>query len=155
MQLLHLANHSSGLPGASHVYTRATQDSLGRLSMVQRIAYYNQYGPDSLLNDLHRLKLNSRPGTAYRYNGMAMKLLQLLLERIYQQPYEQLHTAFLQKHYGLAATKRVLTPAEFVEEMRAAPFPFALFHPLCGGMPPELAWSSLHLFEHEVLPAFG
>ncbi|MCU1398770.1 MAG: luciferase family protein [Acidimicrobiales bacterium] len=50
---------------------------------------------------------------------------------------------------------RVLTPDQFVEEMRAAPFPFALFHPLCGGMPPELAWSSLHLFEHEVLPAFA
>jgi hypothetical protein len=29
-----------------------------------------------------------------------------------------------------------------------------MLHPLCGGMPIELAWSSLHLFEHEVLPAF-
>jgi alkanesulfonate monooxygenase SsuD/methylene tetrahydromethanopterin reductase-like flavin-dependent oxidoreductase (luciferase family) len=48
----------------------------------------------------------------------------------------------------------VLTPAEFVEEQKAAPFPFALFHPLCGGMPVELAWSSLRLFEHHVLPAF-
>lgn len=50
---------------------------------------------------------------------------------------------------------RVLTPAEFVEEMKVAAFPFALFHPMCGGMPPALAWSSLHLFEHEVLPAFA
>jgi alkanesulfonate monooxygenase SsuD/methylene tetrahydromethanopterin reductase-like flavin-dependent oxidoreductase (luciferase family) len=48
---------------------------------------------------------------------------------------------------------RVLTPEQFVVEMKAAPFPFAMFHPLCGGMPPELAWSSLRLFEHEVLPA--
>ena len=48
----------------------------------------------------------------------------------------------------------VLTPDEYIEELRRAPFPFALFHPLCGGMPPELAWSSLRLFEHEVLPAF-
>jgi alkanesulfonate monooxygenase SsuD/methylene tetrahydromethanopterin reductase-like flavin-dependent oxidoreductase (luciferase family) len=49
---------------------------------------------------------------------------------------------------------RVLTPDDFVAEMKAAPFAFALFHPLCGGMPPDLAWSSLRLFEHEVLPAF-
>jgi alkanesulfonate monooxygenase SsuD/methylene tetrahydromethanopterin reductase-like flavin-dependent oxidoreductase (luciferase family) len=49
---------------------------------------------------------------------------------------------------------RVLTPEQFVQEQRASPFPFALFHPLCGGMPIELAWSSLHLFEREVLPAF-
>jgi alkanesulfonate monooxygenase SsuD/methylene tetrahydromethanopterin reductase-like flavin-dependent oxidoreductase (luciferase family) len=46
----------------------------------------------------------------------------------------------------------VLTPDELVDELRAAPFPFAFFHPLCGGMPLELAWSSLRLFEHKVLP---
>jgi hypothetical protein len=28
-----------------------------------------------------------------------------------------------------------------------------LLHPLCGGMPIDLAWESLHLFENEVLPA--
>jgi len=49
----------------------------------------------------------------------------------------------------------VVTPEELVEEMKAAPFPFQLFHPLCGGMPIDLAWSSLHLFETRVLPAFG
>lgn len=48
---------------------------------------------------------------------------------------------------------RVLTPAELIAELQAAPFPFALFHPMCGGIPPELAWQSLHLFEHEVMPA--
>jgi alkanesulfonate monooxygenase SsuD/methylene tetrahydromethanopterin reductase-like flavin-dependent oxidoreductase (luciferase family) len=48
----------------------------------------------------------------------------------------------------------VLTPQQYVGELHAAPFPFAFFHPLCGGMPIELAWSSLKLFEDEVLPAF-
>jgi alkanesulfonate monooxygenase SsuD/methylene tetrahydromethanopterin reductase-like flavin-dependent oxidoreductase (luciferase family) len=48
---------------------------------------------------------------------------------------------------------RVLTPDELVAELRAAgPAAFALFHPLMGGIPPKLAWESLHLFEHEVLP---
>lgn len=50
---------------------------------------------------------------------------------------------------------RIVTPAQYVEESRAAPFAFAMFHPLCGGMPPALAWSSLHLFEQQVLPAFA
>jgi len=49
----------------------------------------------------------------------------------------------------------VLTPDQYVEELRAAPFPFAMFHPMCGGMPIDLAWSSLRLFEHEVLPRFS
>jgi alkanesulfonate monooxygenase SsuD/methylene tetrahydromethanopterin reductase-like flavin-dependent oxidoreductase (luciferase family) len=48
----------------------------------------------------------------------------------------------------------VLTPDELIAELKAAPFPFAFFHPLCGGIPPDLAWSSLRLFENEVLPAF-
>jgi alkanesulfonate monooxygenase SsuD/methylene tetrahydromethanopterin reductase-like flavin-dependent oxidoreductase (luciferase family) len=50
---------------------------------------------------------------------------------------------------------RVLSPEEYIEEQKASPFPFGMFHPLCGGMPPELAWSSLRLFEAEVLPAFS
>ena len=48
----------------------------------------------------------------------------------------------------------VLTPAELVAELKAAPSPFVQLHPLCGGMPPALAWSSLELLEKEVLPAF-
>ena len=48
----------------------------------------------------------------------------------------------------------VVTPDEYTTELRAAPFPFAFPHPLCGGMPIDLAWSSLRLFEREVLPAF-
>jgi hypothetical protein len=30
-----------------------------------------------------------------------------------------------------------------------------MLHPLCGGMPIDLAWSSLRLFEQEVMPAFA
>ena len=48
----------------------------------------------------------------------------------------------------------VLTPDQYVAELTRAPMPFALLHPLCGGMPIDLAWSSLRHFEHDVLPAF-
>jgi alkanesulfonate monooxygenase SsuD/methylene tetrahydromethanopterin reductase-like flavin-dependent oxidoreductase (luciferase family) len=50
---------------------------------------------------------------------------------------------------------RVVSPEEFVAEQKSSPFPFAFFHPMCGGMPVELAWSSLRLFEEAVLPAFA
>jgi hypothetical protein len=49
---------------------------------------------------------------------------------------------------------RIVTPEQYIEELKAAPFPFAMFHPLCGGMPPGLAWSSLRLFEERVMPGF-
>lgn len=50
---------------------------------------------------------------------------------------------------------RVVTPEQLVEEQKSAPFAFIQLHPMCGGIPPELAWSSLRLFEREVLPKFA
>ncbi len=46
---------------------------------------------------------------------------------------------------------RVLSPAEFLAEFTLAPG-FFMLHPLCGGMPIDLAWNSLRLFENEVFP---
>ncbi|RYE50885.1 MAG: LLM class flavin-dependent oxidoreductase [Hyphomicrobiales bacterium] len=48
----------------------------------------------------------------------------------------------------------VITPEQMVKQLKAAPYPAAQFHPLCGGMPISAAWCSLKLFEEEVLPAF-
>lgn len=48
----------------------------------------------------------------------------------------------------------VVTPEQYIAQLKAAPYPVAQFHPLCGGMPVETAWESLRLFEREVLPAF-
>ena len=48
---------------------------------------------------------------------------------------------------------RVLTPDDLVAELAGqGPFGFAMLHPMVGGLPPELAWESLRLFEAEVLP---
>lgn len=48
---------------------------------------------------------------------------------------------------------RVLTPQEYLAELQAAgPAAFAMLHPMVGGIPPELAWRHLRLFEREVLP---
>ncbi|MCW1430081.1 LLM class flavin-dependent oxidoreductase [Novosphingobium sp. JCM 18896] len=48
----------------------------------------------------------------------------------------------------------IVTPEEYVAQLKAAPMAVAQFHPLCGGMPIQAAWDSLKLFETEVLPAF-
>ena len=48
---------------------------------------------------------------------------------------------------------RILTPAECVEMCeQAGPFGSVLFHPMMGGLPPEIGWESLELFANEVLP---
>lgn len=44
---------------------------------------------------------------------------------------------------------RILTPDDYAAE--AAEAGFAMFHPMVGGIPPELAWRHLHLFEEHFL----
>jgi alkanesulfonate monooxygenase SsuD/methylene tetrahydromethanopterin reductase-like flavin-dependent oxidoreductase (luciferase family) len=46
---------------------------------------------------------------------------------------------------------RILTPDQAVENVRAGGL--LLLQPLCGGLPPQLAWRHLELVEKRVLPA--
>jgi alkanesulfonate monooxygenase SsuD/methylene tetrahydromethanopterin reductase-like flavin-dependent oxidoreductase (luciferase family) len=47
---------------------------------------------------------------------------------------------------------RILTPAAYIEDLAAAgDFAFGMLHPMCGGIPPELAWRHLKLFKEQVL----
>ena len=45
----------------------------------------------------------------------------------------------------------ILTPDECVERINAGQWSIS-FHPLCGGMPTERGWETLHLFAERVLP---
>lgn len=47
----------------------------------------------------------------------------------------------------------VMTPAQLLERIATlGPWDTVLFHPLAGGMDPELSWRSLRLFEEKVYP---
>lgn len=67
------------------------------------------------------------------------------------------HTPY--KHYDdLEALRdsgayRVYTPDQLIAAVRDMPASQPImFHPLCGGIAPELAWESLHLWADKVLP---
>jgi len=48
----------------------------------------------------------------------------------------------------------VLSPEDYLADLKAAgDFGFAMLHPMCGGIPPELAWKQLELFDRRVLNA--
>lgn len=48
--------------------------------------------------------------------------------------------------------QRVVTPGQLIEEIEADPMRLVILNPMIGGLPPEDAWASLHLFE-QVLDA--
>ena len=51
-----------------------------------------------------------------------------------------------------AGMYRVLTPDLLLAEIElAGPFAFVLMHPMVGGIPPDLAWRGLRIFEQDVL----
>ena len=65
------------------------------------------------------------------------------------------HTTASTEALRAAGNYRVYSPDRLIAELKQTDTPHVPLHPLCGGMPIDLAWQSLRLFEHEVLPAFA
>jgi CubicO group peptidase (beta-lactamase class C family) len=114
VRLVDLATHTSGIPGRARTYSKGYQQKLDKEHQDLRVklTYYNKFTADSLLQAMHEFQLASQPGTVYRYNNLGILVLQLVLERAYQQPYEQLVTRYVQSRFGMKDTKRVLSPRE-------------------------------------------
>ena len=109
IRLIHLANHTSALPKLPKLYSAVVRDSLSKLDLVSQANFYGRYNKDSLLSDMHSFRVDTLPGIRYSYNSSAMMVLSLLLEQVYQEPYEQLIANYLQTHLKMNDTKVQLT----------------------------------------------
>ena len=112
IRLVDLANHTSALPSQFHTFPQAILDSINKLDRASQGNYFNGYNQDSLLADLHNIKPDTIPGFKYQYNGNAMLLLELLVERIFHQPYEHIVTHYLHNNLRMYHTKTMLTEDE-------------------------------------------
>ena len=106
--LVDIASHTSGMPGSARDFPAPIMDSVKKLPLPGQLDFFLRYNQDSLLKDMHNFKIDTIPGTKYRYNGNAMEVLILLLERIYKQPYEALATSYLKTHLGMYDTRTVI-----------------------------------------------
>lgn len=90
IQLLHLVNLTSRLPDNLPDKPDAFKN-VGADSMVFAIAKLHKgYTKANLLEDLHQAKLDTVPGALPRHSNVAGQLLGIILENIYQKPYEEL-----------------------------------------------------------------
>lgn len=112
VRVLHLADHTSGLPELPRQYTEQEIGNIMKLDADGLQKFYTSYTADSLLKDMHAFEVDTIPGTKYRYNGNAMNVLQLLLEQVYQQPYEEVLLRRLSKRYNMSSTKITLSPED-------------------------------------------
>jgi len=107
-----LANHTSGLPRAIKIYPKHLRDSISQLSFTDQVEFYGSYSKDSLLTDLHLVKLDTIPGTKYQYNNNDVKVLILLLEFIYKNSYEIILRNYLSNNLSMNDTKVELSKKE-------------------------------------------
>ena len=98
IRFVDLANHTSGIPSTIKQFPKNVQDSLRKLNVAGQVHFYSLYNQDSLLADLHNVKLDTLPSTKFSYSSSGMTLLILLLEKIYHQSYEQIVTTYLSTH---------------------------------------------------------
>jgi CubicO group peptidase (beta-lactamase class C family) len=105
VKLVDLANHTSGMPGSMRDFPDNIMDSIRKLSIPEQLHFMSIFNEDSVLKDMHHFQIDTIPGTKYRYNGNAMMVLILLLERIYHQPFEQLVTNYLHTHLQMYDTR--------------------------------------------------
>jgi CubicO group peptidase (beta-lactamase class C family) len=82
IRVKHLANHTSGLAGLP--------DDLKLKPDFDSLNPYKHYSREMLLDYLKQVKPNGEPGTVCNYSSMGMALLGMILENVYQQPFDSL-----------------------------------------------------------------
>ncbi|MFD2718113.1 serine hydrolase [Hymenobacter monticola] len=115
VQLLHLANTTSGLPDnvpdRSADYQRANPDSIPFL-MAEALKHYSK---ENFLEDLRQVKLTAAPGLAPRHSNAAAQLLGYVLENVYKRPFFELVATYINKPLRLQATAQGPLPVGYNE----------------------------------------
>jgi D-alanyl-D-alanine-carboxypeptidase/D-alanyl-D-alanine-endopeptidase len=96
IRLSHLITHLSGLP-------RTFPDSAIPSSPVDDERFYRQ---------LHRVVLDTTPGSRLSYSNSGAQLLGYILEHVYGQPLETLVSSRITRPLGMLDTRMTLTPSE-------------------------------------------
>ncbi len=82
IRVIHLANHSSGLP-------RIPQNMTTQLNFEKDDPYKN-YTKEMLLNYLHTVKLLNEPGKEFEYSPLGMAVLGIILDNVNRTSFENL-----------------------------------------------------------------
>ncbi|WP_080054607.1 serine hydrolase domain-containing protein [Spirosoma aerolatum] len=110
IRLVHLINHRSGLPFLLPNKPEAFSNTNTPASAVA-MELMRPYSRTDFYNDLHQIKLDTIPGVAFKYSNTGAQLLGYILERVYEQSFEQLVQQKLTQPLAMRDTKITLTPS--------------------------------------------
>lgn len=97
LKIVHLANHSSGLPPLPDNFKPAGWDNP-----------YREYDEKKLLEYLAHAALSRKPGEKFEYCNLAVGLLGYILEKTNKMPYEKMVSAFIISKAGVTDTRQFL-----------------------------------------------
>jgi len=97
LKIVHLANHSSGLP--------PLPDNFGATDLVNP---YKDYDDAKLYAYLKVAKVSRKPGVKFEYCNLAVGLLGNILERVNKMSFEKMVKDFICSHAGMTDTKQLL-----------------------------------------------
>lgn len=109
VRLIHLANHTAGIP--SQLTTLPSDWKT--FTADEKYRFKKSYGKEDFLYDLSKIKLETIPGSQYQYSNAGYKLLSIILENIYQLPYEKLMEKYVSTAFKMPYTKVYLTKDEW------------------------------------------
>jgi len=107
--LVHLANHTARLPESLCKFPNNWQS----MNQEEKYVFKQRYNREEFYKDLHSVKLDTLPGYKYSYSGSGMTLLKLILENVYQKPFQELINQYFNKPLNLATTKELLNTTEW------------------------------------------
>ncbi len=96
IKIKHLANHSSGLP--------TIPENMQNQKDFDKNNPYKNYSKAMLLDYLRTVTLNTVPGEVNEYSNLAVALLGVILESVYEKPYEELVNDVLLKPLNMKST---------------------------------------------------
>lgn len=100
IELKHLLTHTSGLPhflpeSINALMTEFNEELPFRMNEIQE-----QYSRKAFFNDLHKVKLDTFPGSTYSYSNVDTELVAHILENVYRKSFDEL----LQNYFGSSAS---------------------------------------------------
>jgi len=101
LKIVNLANHTSGLP-----LELPNLDTFKNEFNVLKM--YNHYTNDKFFADLRSVKIDTLPGVRYGYSNAGMKLLGIILEKVYGLSYQQLLKKYITGPLAMPATRTEL-----------------------------------------------
>jgi CubicO group peptidase (beta-lactamase class C family) len=100
IEVVHLANHTSGLPGIPDDFFKQTPyDSLNP---------YINYSKEMFWKALHRVVMDTIPGTIIDYSNYGVSLLGYILEEVYQKDFETMVKQFITDPMKMKETKFIM-----------------------------------------------